>query len=962
MKIVELSNCNNVNVIRRTEHEQVRRNEGREEDVPIVKNNLWGSTQNHSESAKKSHSISYSEEEKKGSMTNDTHNNDIKTNQHAICEEVKECTDGNDENFFHFNNSKESATAKKQKFIYCTRSSTKVKAQQEEYYNQEDLNLNGVHNSKYSQHIANWTSKNKNVNVKPNDKGQPSDEMNYSCNIMKRKKESSKNEAQKISSINKKLLSFNKENISEQGQVEICSPILSSSPNSYTASEEIKKDSEKKTKEKLSNSCMSADEKVTHESKSLKNAQRGLNNLLEKCSNGSAANLHGTSNSENIAENSSFENTNIVSKILCNHKEDNLLSLNSSKDDSVILDDKQENFISQSTGTLEDNATCAKWGKVGVISKGNNTGEINENGHTKQNNDCSHINNGYYTNERSIINNNSHSSQSCQSNEISPNEKSNPNGDYPHSTTSDIDKLKYEIKKELYNKLSIALDVNMCFNTDEEYYMKFLRKKKYRNYVLNISKFIIILGKQLYLSIYTISLALHYMHKYNQKYLKRKKSSIAYLIGGACIFLAWKLREDFEDHKKSKKLHDIPKVIFKLLNYFYKKKRLKKKIKKIELDLMINHYQTNLEISNEDTFKTFMQNVRAREIEKYKENNKFNPTDDSQISDMEKKKKKKKKRKISTHDDRKKRNESSLKKTDVQSIDEKKSKEKKEKEKEKNIKSLYYDLLVINSIISEGHISDINNISDVSDCFSSYLSECNSKDVSEYEFASAPERSSEGERQQEKIVEKCAMGNASEGNTEGGNTSEGKINGQTNDEGKKKHLIKKFKKLCKQQKRNIYISSSKWVLNNSGQKLQLMQKIITYYEREVLKSFNYFIKPKILSFDLFPTFLGQFVLIMEDYIQENQVNHLEKLSFLTILDFYKTPLCLIFTSKEIIVTCILKAYISLKIVYGQLNFKTLSFEDFESKVTKFIRTVSYDDPIRINRIKMALREMRQVHH
>ncbi|EUR73363.1 hypothetical protein PFBG_01977 [Plasmodium falciparum 7G8] len=543
--------------------------------------------------------------------------------------------------------------------------------------------------------------------------------------------------------------------------------------------------------------------------------------------------------------------------------------------------------------------------------------------------------------------------------------------DNSHHNPNNVNRLREEIKKELFNKLNIILDVNMNMNTDEEYYMKFLKKKKFRNYIMNTSKFIIILGKYLQLSFCTICIALYYMNKYNQKILKRKKNSISYLIAGACIFLAWKLREDFELLKKSRKLYDIPKVIFKLLNYFYKKKKLKKKIHSIELDIItnykINHTFYNTQLFNHKTFSSFMEHMKKEDtyIDTKKESKNRKQSNGSQINN------------------------------NLNNV-------------QKN-KSIYNDLQELNNIIQEGYISDINNINHVSDCFSSYLSECNSSDVSEYDQMK-PEQdepiniqtdvkdengkmgSQHCDVKRENIKIKHEMnGDLHEQNgklheqngdlhEQNGDLHEqngklheqnGKLheqNGDLHDQSGDLHEqnsltenIKKFKKLCKEHKKNIYVSSSKWVLNNSGQKLQLMQKIIIYYEGEILKSFNYYIKPKMLFFELLPSYINKFVYTMKGYIELDQVVYLEKLCLLTILDIYKTPLCLIFTPKEILITCILKAYISLKLLSNQLHIRSLSFQDFEDKINSFIQSVCCEDPINVYRIKTALRELRQLH-
>ncbi|ETW31250.1 hypothetical protein PFFCH_01270 [Plasmodium falciparum FCH/4] len=537
-------------------------------------------------------------------------------------------------------------------------------------------------------------------------------------------------------------------------------------------------------------------------------------------------------------------------------------------------------------------------------------------------NDIKRDNNNNYSNDNNYSNNNNNNNNNIVNDDISmspkkkkakynntgkdKNEDDNSNNcnncnncndgndscdDNSHHNPNNVNRLREEIKKELFNKLNIILDVNMNMNTDEEYYMKFLKKKKFRNYIMNTSKFIIILGKYLQLSFCTICIALYYMNKYNQKILKRKKNSISYLIAGACIFLAWKLREDFELLKKSRKLYDIPKVIFKLLNYFYKKKKLKKKIHSIELDIItnykINHTFYNTQLFNHKTFSSFMEHMKKEDtyIDTKKESKNRKQSNGSQINN------------------------------NLNNV-------------QKN-KSIYNDLQELNNIIQEGYISDINNINHVSDCFSSYLSECNSSDVSEYDQMK-PEQDEPINIQTDVKDENGKMGSQHCDVKRENIKIKHEMNGDLHEQNGKLHEqnenIKKFKKLCKEHKKNIYVSSSKWVLNNSGQKLQLMQKIIIYYEGEILKSFNYYIKPKMLFFELLPSYINKFVYTMKGYIELDQVVYLEKLCLLTILDIYKTPLCLIFTPKEILITCILKAYISLKLLSNQLHIRSLSFQ------------------------------------
>ncbi|CAD2098789.1 conserved Plasmodium protein, unknown function [Plasmodium vinckei brucechwatti] len=592
------------------------------------------------------------------------------------------------------------------------------------------------------------------------------------------------------------------------------------------------------------------------------------------------------------------------------HKSNNVekesISINNTNDD---ISEKIKNIKKKQS--LECYDSYYSTHILGIGGKGKNK-NMNNDSKLNDNNKCDEVESYKKDDSSSSLNNMNH-----QNNERDDDE----NDSNKDSGETTIDNIKFQIKKEIYKKLKIAFNTNMQFNISEQYYIKFMKKKKFRKYVLNTSKFIVILGKYLRLSFSTISMALYYMHKYNKKKLTKKDKPINYIIAGSCIFLAWKLREDFEQCKKSQKLYDIPKGIFKLLNYFYKKKIIKKKIKQIQPDLMYNH-QNCYDIKDDDTFDTLIEMAK-------KKNELLTCANehDKTVNVSENNTQNKKKRKIDTQN-------VDIKKIDKQSYHE-------EDEEKKHYMNLYNQLVDLNNIITDnGYISDINNISDVSDLFNSYLSECNSGDLSEYNFSTEKEN--------------------------GNNLDQSNKNGDDdilkNEHIDKNAYIQKFKKLCKKKKKNINISSSKWVLNNSGQKLQLLQKAIIYYEGEVLKSFNYFIKPKILSFQLIPFFLTNFVSIMNDYIKPNQVPYLQKLSSLIILDFYKTPLCLIFPPKEILIVCIIKGYISLKLINSELDLDPVSLENFENKIKEYILSVSGDIPIDINRIKMALKEIRHPYH
>ncbi|SBS80552.1 conserved Plasmodium protein, unknown function [Plasmodium ovale curtisi] len=498
-----------------------------------------------------------------------------------------------------------------------------------------------------------------------------------------------------------------------------------------------------------------------------------------------------------------------------------------------------------------------------------------------------------------------------------------------HPERKSIDDLKIEIKKKLYQKLCIALDVNMYFHTGEKYYMRFVKDITFRKYILKLSQFVIILGKHLHLSMCTISMALYYMHKYNQKVLRRKRGSIFYLLAGACIFLAWKIREDYEDIKKSRKLFDVPKSIFKLVNYFYKKKKLKRKIKQIELDIVTSKEDT-YQVNDEDTFNVFMERVRREEILNGRGKGESNKKKNLGVNNLG--------RKIGRNGNPRGKCTQG-EKTPEWGVN---VREKRKMGKETERKGLLYeDLLDVKRIIAGGYVSDINNISNIDNYFNSYLSECNSRDISEYEFVNTSCEKPIHVNEDKNIVEEVEAFDVSIM--------------------KKRKFMKFLKRLCKRQKQNIDISASKWVLNNSGQKLQLMQKVMIYYEGEILKSINYFIKPKNLSFELLPSVIGKFVLLMKDNIHESQEGHLEKLTFLTIMDLYKTPLCLMFSTKEIIISCILRAYISLKLIYDQLDTTISSLAEFEGKAKLFIQSFGEDDPIQVNRIKAALREFRYLY-
>ncbi|KJP85283.1 hypothetical protein AK88_05094 [Plasmodium fragile] len=479
---------------------------------------------------------------------------------------------------------------------------------------------------------------------------------------------------------------------------------------------------------------------------------------------------------------------------------------------------------------------------------------------------------------------------------------------------NEIEQLKEEIKKEVYNRLTIALDINMNLNENEKYYDLFKKKKKFQKYIMNSCKFVIILGKHLKLSFSTISIALYYLHKYYEKILKRKKNALPYLIGGACIFLAWKMREDMENLKRSKKLYDIPKMIFKLLNYFDKKKKIKKKMKELQVRMFLSGCADRKweDLSDEHTVPSTAGNAAKGEGDARP------PGEESQRDNPPQKGKKK--RKLSPKEDEKR---SSTESTDRS--------------------SLHRDLAQIKRIINTGYVSDVNNISHASDCFNSYLSECNSRDVSEYEF--------EGE-------EGDLHDDIRDGLHDGPHDYAREDAREDPEEPPAQTYLTQFQHLCKREKRKIHISASKWVLNNSGQKLQLMQKVIIYYEGEILKSINYFLKPDKCSFHLLPSFVGAFVNIMNGYVSQDEVGSLQKIASLSILDYFKTPLCLVFTSNEIMVASILRAYISLKWICGQLDVQTMSLQDFEKKATRFTQYVSSKNPISITRVKIALREIR----
>ncbi|GAB64513.1 hypothetical protein PCYB_012460 [Plasmodium cynomolgi strain B] len=277
--------------------------------------------------------------------------------------------------------------------------------------------------------------------------------------------------------------------------------------------------------------------------------------------------------------------------------------------------------------------------------------------------------------------------------------------------------------------------------------------------------------------------------------------------------------------------------------------------------------------------------------------------------------------------------------------------------------SLHRDLAQIKRIISTGYVSDVNNISHVSDCFNSYLSECNSRDVSEYEFAGGERGARDGLRDGPRDGPRDGLRDGPRDDLPDDlrdDLPDDLRDGlpDEREESPPQTYLTHFQQLCKREKRKIHISASKWVLKNSGQKLQLMQKVIIYYEGEVLKSINYFLKADIFSFDLLPSFIGNFVRIMKGYVSQDEVVNLQKIASLSILDYYKTPLCLVFTSKEIMVASILRAYISLKWICGELDLQAMSLQDFEKKATRFTQHVSSKNPISITRVKIALREIR----
>ncbi|VWU52802.1 conserved protein, unknown function, partial [Hepatocystis sp. ex Piliocolobus tephrosceles] len=553
-----------------------------------------------------------------------------------------------------------------------------------------------------------------------------------------------------------------------------------------------------------------------------------------------------------------------------------------------------------------------------------------------------------------------------------------------HVNIKDSEYLKNKIKEELYKKLSIALDVNMHFNTYNKYYMKFYYKKKYNKYIMSLSHFIIILGKHLQLSDCTIFVALYYMHKYNQKSLSIKKNSTMYLLAGACILLAWEIREDVECMKKRNKLFDIPVAIFKLVNYFDKKKKIKKKVKSVEMMIYHDVCKGSEKINDGEKRNIEKKRGSGKRDSKKKVSGKKDNKRQSHITDDEKKNKQFSKN-LSLDDN-----------TILTNIYEK-------------------DLTEIKEIINNENITDINNIHNVSNYFDSYMSECNSTDISEYELS-----------QQCTINEKKNVINF--------NNSEKKI--QTFLLKETTTHLNNFITLCKQKQKDITISFSKWIINDNSHKFDIMQKVIIFYQREILKSFSYYIKPEIVTIETSESYIQKFIYIINDkhqggsdsngsdsngsdgvgsdgvgrdgvgrdgvgrdgvgrdgvgrdgvgrdgvgrdgvgrdgvgrdgvgrdgvgrdgvgsdvgdgndnycYMNPKDINFLSKITILNILDIYKTPLCLIFTTKEILVTCILRAFFFLCFILGTLDLDVLSFDDFENKIKLFIKSVSTDEPI-----------------
>ncbi|SCO65032.1 conserved Plasmodium protein, unknown function [Plasmodium vivax] len=543
---------------------------------------------------------------------------------------------------------------------------------------------------------------------------------------------------------------------------------------------------------------------------------------------------------------------------------------------------------------------------------------------------------------------------------------------------NEIEELKGEIKKELYNRLSIALDINMSLNENEKYYDLFKKKKKFQKYIMNSCKFVIILGKHLNLSFSTISIALYYLHKYHEKVLKRKKNALPYLVGGACIFLAWKMREDMENLRKSKKLYDIPKMIFKLLNYFDKKKKIKKKMRELQVGMVLSGcaYRRWEDLSDEHTLGSTAGDVRSVRSAK----NARNATNAGHTAKGEGASARRR------GEEARPPGEASQRGTPPRSGKKKRKLSPRGEAKRSSVEpgqrsSLHRDLAQIKRIINAGYVSDVNNISHASDCFSAYLSECNSGDVSEYEVGGAdlrddprderpPDQRDERPPDQRDELppdqrdelppdqrDELPPDQLDDPRDERPPDQPDELPPDPRNE---QTYLTRFQQLCKREKRRIHISASKWVLNNSGQKLQLMQKVLIYYEGEILKSINYFLKPDRFSFDLLPSFVASFANIMKGYVEQDEVASLQKIASLSVLDFYKTPLCLVFTSKEIMVACILRAYTSLKWICGQLDLRDGSLQDFEKKATLFTQHVSLKNPISITRVKIAMREIRQL--
>lgn len=173
--------------------------------------------------------------------------------------------------------------------------------------------------------------------------------------------------------------------------------------------------------------------------------------------------------------------------------------------------------------------------------------------------------------------------------------------------------------------------------------------------------------------------------------------------------------------------------------------------------------------------------------------------------------------------------------------------------------------------------------------------------------------------------------------------------------------IYQLKTFYKEKNKDLYISCSKWIIDSKSQELLNMQELIIYYEQKILKSIDFYFKLNVDILEILPSTVHMFIHYIEIYVSNKKVlQHLDKMCLLVIMDLYKTPLCLIYTPKEILIVCLLKAFFKLCVIYDMFNSCISNIEAFEEKMKLFVEKIFTDTPLSLDRIKVALQELRSI--